>query len=146
MAQFENPNDDQLKQLFESTKTIALVGASPKPERPSNGVMKFLLNQGYKVIPVNPGQAGGEIHGQTVVAQLSDISVPVDMVDIFRNSEDAAGVVDDAIKIGAKSVWMQLGVINPDAAAKASNHGMTAVMNRCPAIEIPRLSGVSAEH
>lgn len=146
MAQFENPNDDQLKQLFESTKTIALVGASPKPERPSNGVMKFLLNQGYKVIPVNPGQAGGEIHGQTVVAQLSDISEPVDMVDIFRNSDDAAGVVDDAIKIGAKSVWMQLGVINPDAAAKAIDHGMTAVMNRCPAIEIPRLSGVSAEH
>ncbi len=146
MAQFENPSDDQLKQLFETTKTIALVGASPKPERPSNGVMKFLLNQGYKVIPVNPGQAGGEIHGQTVVAQLSDITEPVDMVDIFRNSNDAAGVVDDAIKIGAKSVWMQLGVINPDAAAKASNHGMTAVMNRCPAIEIPRLSGVSAEH
>lgn len=146
MAQFENPNDDQLKQLFETTKTIALVGASPKPERPSNGVMKFLLNQGYKVIPVNPGQAGGEIHGQTVVAQLSDITEPVDMVDIFRNSDDAAGVVDDAIKIGAKSVWMQLGVINPDAAAKAIDHGMTAVMNRCPAIEIPRLSGVSAEH
>lgn len=146
MAQFENPSDDQLKQLFESTKTIALVGASPKPERPSNGVMKFLLNQGYKVIPVNPGQAGGEIHGQTVVAQLSDITEPVDMVDIFRNSEDAAGVVDDAIKIGAKSVWMQLGVINPDAATKAIDHGMTAVMNRCPAIEIPRLTGVSAEH
>lgn len=146
MAQFENPSDDQLKQLFKTTKTIALVGASPKPERPSNGVMKFLLNQGYKVIPVNPGQAGGEIHGQTVVAQLSDITEPVDMVDIFRNSEDAAGAVDDAIKIGAKSVWMQLGVINPDAAAKAIDHGMTAVMNRCPAIEIPRLTGISAEH
>ncbi|MFV1851189.1 MAG: CoA-binding protein [Thalassospira sp.] len=146
MPQFENPSDEQLKQLFETTKTIALVGASPKPERPSNGVLKFLLNQGYKVIPVNPGQAGSEIHGQTVVAQLSDISEPVDMVDIFRNSEDAAGVVDEAIKIGAKTVWMQLGVINPDAAAKAIEHGMTAVMNRCPAIEIPRLTGVSAEH
>lgn len=146
MPQFENPSDEQLKQLFETTKTIALVGASPKPERPSNGVMKFLLNQGYKVIPVNPGQAGGEIHEQTVVAQLSDISEPVDMVDIFRNSEDAAGVVDEAIKIGAKTVWMQLGVINPDAAVKAIEHGMTAVMNRCPAIEIPRLTGASAEH
>tara|TARA_E500000318_G_scaffold56851_1_gene52851 strand:- start:206 stop:637 length:432 start_codon:yes stop_codon:yes gene_type:complete len=139
MTQFENPDDLQLKQLLETTKTIALVGASPKPERPSNGVMKFLLGRGYHVIPVNPGQAGKEIHGQTVVAQLSDITEPVDMVDIFRNSDDAAGVVDDAIAIGAKSVWMQLGVINPDAAVKAQQNGLIAVMDRCPAIEIPRI-------
>ena len=139
MTQFENPDDLQLKKLLETTKTIALVGASPKPERPSNGVMKFLLGRGYHVIPVNPGQVGKEIHGQTVVAQLSDITEPVDMVDIFRNSDDAAGVVDDAIAIGAKSAWMQLGVINPDAAAKAQRHGLIAVMDRCPAIEIPRI-------
>ncbi|CAM3332103.1 CoA-binding protein [Thalassospira profundimaris] len=140
MAEFQNPTDPEIKTLLETTKTIALVGASPKPERPSNRVMKFLLDQGYRVIPVNPGQEGGTIHGQTVVAQLSDIADPVDMVDIFRNSEDAAGVVDDAIAIGAKSVWMQLGVINPEACAKAKANGMTAVMDRCPAIELPRLS------
>ncbi|MAL41498.1 CoA-binding protein [Thalassospira sp.] len=139
MPQFENPDDAALKSLLETTRTIALVGASPKPDRPSNRVMKFLLDRGYHVIPVNPGQAGGEIHGQTVVATLADISEPVDMVDIFRNSDDAAGVVDEAIAIKAKSVWMQLGVLNPDAAARAIDHGMVAVMNRCPAIEIPRL-------
>ncbi|MBN8196944.1 MULTISPECIES: CoA-binding protein [Thalassospira] len=139
MPQFENPDDAALKSLLETTRTIALVGASPKPDRPSNRVMKFLLDRGYHVIPVNPGQAGGEIHGQTVVATLADISEPVDMVDIFRNSDDAAGVVDEAIAIKAKSVWMQLGVLNPDAASRAIDHGMVAVMNRCPAIEIPRL-------
>ncbi|MEE3044932.1 MAG: CoA-binding protein [Pseudomonadota bacterium] len=139
MPQFENPDDAALKSLLETTRTIALVGASPKPDRPSNRVMKFLLDREYHVIPVNPGQAGGEIHGQTVVATLADISEPVDMVDIFRNSDDAAGVVDEAIAIKAKSVWMQLGVLNPDAASRAIDHGMVAVMNRCPAIEIPRL-------
>lgn len=139
MPQFENPDDAALKSLLETTRTIALVGASPKPDRPSNRVMKFLLDRGYHVIPVNPGQAGGEIHGQTVVATLADISEPVDMVDIFRNSDDAAGVVDEAIAIKAKSVWMQLGVLNPDAASRAIDHGMVAVMNRCPAIEVPRL-------
>lgn len=139
MPQFENPDDAALKSLLETTRTIALVGASPKPDRPSNRVMKFLLDRGYHVIPVNPGQAGGEIHGQTVVATLADISEPVDMVDIFRNSDDAASVVDEAIAIKAKSVWMQLGVLNPDAASRAIDHGMVAVMNRCPAIEIPRL-------
>lgn len=140
MAEFQNPTDPEIKSLLENTKTIALVGASPKPDRPSNRVMKFLLDQGFHVIPVNPGQAGSTIHGQTVVAQLSDIQTPVDMVDIFRNSNDAAGVVDDAIAIGAKSVWMQLGVINPDAFAKARKNGLIAVMDRCPAIELPRLS------
>lgn len=140
MAEFQNPTDPEIKSLLENTKTIALVGASPKPDRPSNRVMKFLLDQGFHVIPVNPGQAGSTIHGQTVVAQLSDIQTPVDMVDIFRNSSDAAGVVDNAIAIGAKSVWMQLGVINPDAFAKARKNGLIAVMDRCPAIELPRLS------
>ncbi|WP_156111560.1 CoA-binding protein [Thalassospira australica] len=140
MTKFENPTDPEIKSLLDNTKTIALVGASPKPERPSNRVMKFLLDQGYTVIPVNPGQAGSTIHGQLVVAQLSDISVSVDMVDVFRNSNDAAGVIDDAIAIGAKSVWTQFGVINPDACTKAKEHGLIAVMDRCPAIELPRLS------
>lgn len=139
MPQFKNPDDAAIKTLLETTKTIALVGASPKPERPSNEVMKFLLDRGYHVIPVNPGQAGGQIHGQTVVASLAEIAEPVDMVDIFRNSNDAPGVIDAAIAIGAKSVWMQLGVIAPDAAVKAQENGMIAVMDRCPAIEIPRL-------
>lgn len=140
MSEFENPSDTEIKTLLDNTRTIALVGASPKHDRPSNRVMKFLLDHGYTVIPVNPGQAGNEIHDQTVVAHLSDIDGPVDMVDIFRNSNDAAGVVDDAIAIGAKSVWTQLGVINPDACIKATQHGLIAVMDRCPAIELPRLS------
>lgn len=139
MNNFNNPDDEATKALLEHTRTIALVGASPKPERPSNGVMKFLLSRGYHVIPVNPGQVGSQIHGQRVVASLGDISEPVDMVDIFRNSEDAGGVIDEAIVIGAKSVWMQLGVINVSGATRAREAGLDVVMNRCPAIEIPRL-------
>ena len=139
MPQFANPDDAAIKTLLETTKTIALVGASPKAERPSNRVMKFLLDRGYHVIPVNPGQAGGQIHGQTVAATLADIKETVDMVDIFRNSDDAPGVIDEAIAIGAKAVWMQLDVIAPEAALKAQENGLVAVMDRCPAIEIPRL-------
>lgn len=139
MTRFENPDDKSISELLGKTRTIALVGASPKAERPSNRVMKFLLERGYHVIPVNPGQAGNTIHGQTVVASLQDIAEPVDMVDIFRNSDDAAGVVDEAIAIKAKSVWMQLGVINVPAATRAQESGLSVVMDRCPAIEIPRL-------
>lgn len=131
--------DAEIAGLLTSTRTIALVGASPKPERPSNGVMRFLLMQGFRVIPVNPGLAGQSIHGQTVVARLADIDEPIDMVDIFRNSAAAGQVVDDAIAAGAKAVWMQLGVINEDAATRAEHAGLKVVMNRCPAIDIPRL-------
>jgi uncharacterized protein len=131
--------DADLTDLLMQTRTIALVGASPKPERDSNRVMRFLLDQGYDVIPVNPGLAGQLIHGQTVVASLTDIEGPIDLVDIFRNSEAAGEVVDDAIAAGAKAVWMQLGVINAEAAARAEAVGMNVVMDRCPKIEIPRL-------
>lgn len=132
-------SDAAIKALLEDVKTIALVGASANPARDSHGVMAFLLRQGYRVIPVNPGLAGQQLLGEEVVARLSDIRVPIDMVDIFRNSEAAGAVVDEAIAAGAKAVWMQLGVINPEAAARAEAAGLRVVMNHCPKIEIPRL-------
>ncbi|MBN9789287.1 CoA-binding protein [Pseudonocardia sp. TMWB2A] len=136
-------SDADIATLLKETKRIALVGASQNPGRPSYGVMQYLLGQGYEVIPVNPGLAGQELLGQTVVESLAAISPPVDMVDIFRNSEAAAAVVDDAIGHGAKSVWLQIGVINKDAAARAEEAGLKVVMDRCPKIEIARL-GLSA--
>ncbi|MCV6600687.1 MAG: CoA-binding protein, partial [Cohaesibacter sp.] len=113
---------------------------SDKQERPSYRVANYLLEQGYKVIPVNPGKAGQKILGQEVFASLADIDDPVDMVDIFRNSEAAGTVTEDAISIGAKVIWMQLDVINHDAAKRAENAGLKVVMDRCPKIELPRLA------
>jgi uncharacterized protein len=132
------PDDSEIRDILTSVKTIAVVGWSPKPDRPSHGVAAFLKRRGYRVIPVNPGQAGEEALGERVVASLAEAG-PVDMVDIFRRSEEAGAVVDQAIAVGAKVVWMQLGVIDEAAAERARAAGLRVVMNRCPAIEIPRL-------
>lgn len=132
------PTDSEIREILTSTKTIALVGWSPKPDRPSHRVAAFLKARGYRVIPVNPGQAGQTVLGETVVASLAEAG-PVDMVDIFRRSEEAGGVVDQAIAAGARVVWMQLGVVDEAAAARARAAGLKAVMDRCPAIEMPRL-------
>lgn len=132
------PSDSDIRDILTSVKTIALVGWSPKPDRPSHRVAAFLKARGYRVIPVNPGQAGVEALGETVVATLAEAG-PVDMVDIFRRSEEAGAVADEAVATGARVVWMQLGVSDEAAAARARAAGLQVVMNRCPAIEIPRL-------
>ena len=139
----ERYDDDFLKQILTETKVIALVGASAKPERPSNGVMRYLQKRGYRVIPVNPGLEGQSLNGERVYRSLGEIpqadTGKIDMVDIFRNSQAAAAPALEAIAIGAKTVWMQLDVINEPAAATARAAGLNVVMDRCPAIEIPRL-------
>jgi len=133
-------NDAEIKDILTSVKSIALVGASKKPERPSYRVMKFLIDQGYDLYPVNPGLADSELLGRKVYASLSDIPLPIDMVDIFRASDKVEPVVEEAIEKNAKVVWMQLGVMNKVAAETAKRAGLKVVMDRCPAIEIPRLA------
>ena len=134
--------DADIRKILTETKTIAMVGWSPKPDRASNHVAEFLVARGYRVIPVNPGQAGQKALGETVRASLSEITDPVDMVEIFRRSEEAGAVVDQALAAfpDLKTVWMQLGVVDEAAAGRKHARSAAAVVNRCPAIEIPRLN------
>src|SRR3954470_17805299 len=132
-------HDADIAELLARARTIAMVGASDRPNRPSYGVMKFLQDWGYRVIPVNPQITGEHIHGEFVWRELAQIGVPIDIVDIFRRPKAAAQAVDQAIFVGAKAVWMQIAVINDEAAAKAEAAGLKVVMDRCPKIEIPRL-------
>ena len=132
-------SDDDIADLLRSARTIALVGASDRPDRPSYRVMAALQRHGYRVIPVNPQITGEHVHGEFVFRELAQLGDPIDIVDIFRNSAAAGAVVDEAIAIGAKAVWMQLGVVDQKAAARAEAAGLKVVMDRCPAIDIPRL-------
>jgi predicted CoA-binding protein len=134
----DGQTDETIRLVLTTTRRIALVGASMKPWRASHGVMRFLLDRGFDVTPVNPGLAGQTLHGRTVVARLAD-AAPLEMVDVFRNTSHAGALADEAIRLGAKTIWMQLGVIDQDAAARARRAGITVVMDRCPVIEDRRL-------
>jgi uncharacterized protein len=138
-------SDDLIKSVLRSTKVIAMVGASGNEMRPSYFAMMYLLAKGYIIHPVNPALAGKEVLGQRVYASLKEVPAPVDMVDIFRASEAAPGVVKEALeeknRLGLKTIWMQLGVINEEAAKVARAAGLTVIMDRCPKIEYGRLSG-----
>jgi predicted CoA-binding protein len=139
----ENYSPDVIRNILQTVKTIALVGASANEVRPSYFVMKYLIDKGYDVIPVNPGLAGQQILGQTVYASLGDIPKPVDMVDIFRNSDAAGPITDEALALSPKPrvIWMQLSVRNDEAAARAEAAGLQVIMNRCPKMEYGKLSG-----
>jgi predicted CoA-binding protein len=138
----DNYPDSTIRGILNTVKSIAMVGVSPKDNRPSYFAFKYLLERGYRMIPVNPGQAGKEILGQKVYAKLADIPEPVDMVDIFRASKHALPVVEEALALTPRPsvIWMQLGVRHDEAAAKAEAAGLKVVMNRCPKIEYGRLS------
>ncbi len=139
----DNYEPDYIRSILRDVKTIALVGASANPARPSHGVMNYLLSKGYNVIPVNPGLAGQELLGQTVYATLSDIPVSVDMIDIFRNSDAVLSLVIEALALPQKPkvIWMQLGVSNDEATQLAEAEGLRVVVNRCPKIEYEILIG-----
>jgi len=134
-------SDAYIRDILANNRTIAMVGASPNTSRPSYFAMKYLKAKGFRVIPVNPGQASKEILGEKVYASLADIEESIDIVDIFRGSAAALPIAKEAISIGAKVVWMQLGVRNDEAAKLAEDAGLRVVMNRCPKIEYGRLSG-----
>jgi predicted CoA-binding protein len=134
-------DDDYLRTILTETRTIALIGASPKAIRPSHGVLGYLTASGYETYPINPGIAGSQLFGRTVYARLADVPVPIDMVDVFRNADAIGGVVDEvlALAVRPKVVWLQLGIRNDVEAARLEAHGVKVVMDRCPAIERPRL-------
>ncbi|QJU56674.1 CoA-binding protein [Sphingomonas sp. AP4-R1] len=131
--------DADIAALLAETRTIAVIGASDRPDRPSWGVMRVLQDWGYRILPVNPQITGEHVHGEYVWRDLDQIGEEIDMVDIFRRPQAAGEAVDQAIAIGAKSVWLQIGVINEEAAARAEAAGLKVVMDRCPAIDLPRL-------
>ena len=130
---------EDIAELLRNARTIAMVGASDRPDRPSYGVMKFLQAHGYRVLPVNPQITGEHVLGEYVWRELAQIGEPIDIVDIFRRPQAAGEAIDEAIKIGAKAVWLQIGVVNEEAAERAEAAGLKVVMDRCPKIDIPRL-------
>jgi hypothetical protein len=132
-------SDDEIAELLRNARTIAVMGASDRPSRPSYGVIRFLQEWGYRVLPVNPQITGEHVLGEFVWRELAQIGIPIDIVDIFRRPEAALEAVEQAIFVGAKAVWMQIGVINEEAAVRAEAAGLKVVMDRCPHIEIPRL-------
>ncbi len=136
-------DDGFLRTILEETRTIAMIGASPKADRPSNGVLSYLNHVGYETYPVHPGLAGSAIHGRTAYGRLADVPVPIDMVDVFRNADAIPALVDEVLALQPlpKVVWLQLGIRNDAAAARLEEAGITVVMDRCPAIERPRLLG-----
>jgi uncharacterized protein len=142
MPNVDGLGDDEIRDILTTVRRIAVVGASPNPARPSNDVLGILIDRGFETFPVNPGHAGALIRGRRVSARLADVPGPIDMVDVFRNSAAAGGVVDEALRLDPlpRVVWMQVGVINEDAARRAREKGVTVVMNRCPSIELRRLS------
>jgi uncharacterized protein len=143
VAPIDGLGDDAIRAILKETRTIAVVGASPNPARPSNGVLGFLIAKGIETYPVNPGHAGALIRGRPVSARLADVPARVDMVDVFRKSAAAGSVVDEALRIDPlpRVIWMQLGVIDEEAAERARANGVSVVMNRCPKIEFGRLFG-----
>ena len=143
MSNHDHYDDDYIRSILSSVKTIAVVGASPKNIRPSYFVVKYLLSKGYDVIPVNPGHAGKEICGAMTYASLADIDRPIDMVDVFRNSNAALAITEESLNLSPlpKVLWMQLEVRNDEAAKLAQDAGLKVIMNRCPKIEYARLCG-----
>lgn len=137
----DGKSDEDITRILEETRTIAVVGASQNPARAVYGVMGFLIGRGYEVYPINPGLAGQELHGRTVYASLTDVPAEIDMVDVFRNAEAAGDTIDEALALPVppKTIWLQLGVINQAGFDKAEAKGVKVVMDRCPAIEAPRL-------
>ena len=132
--------DDEIRNLLTEARTIAVFGCSDRPDRPSYGVSAFLQRHGYRMLPVNPQITGERVHGEYVWRELSQIGVPIDIVDIFRRPMAAGEAVDQAIAVGAKAIWMQLGIVNEEAAARAEAAGLKVVMDRCTKIEIMRLN------